>query len=54
MVRPIAKGELLLIGLDDSVEIEEIISEVAERGGCLRGEIKIGQRRQMRNGLGII
>lgn len=54
VVRPIAKGELLLIGLDDSVEIEEIISEVAERGGCLRGEIKIGQRRQMRNGLGII
>lgn len=49
-----AKGELLLIGFDDSVEMEEIISEVAEQGGCRRGEIKTGPMRRTRTGLGII
>lgn len=54
VVRPVAKGELLLIGIDDSVEMEEIISEVAEQGDCRRGEVKTGPMRQTRNGLGII
>lgn len=49
--RPYMKGELRLIGLDDSVSSFEIMEVMAEAGGCKSGEVKVGQLRPMSNGL---
>lgn len=42
--RPLVKGELRLIGLDDSVVAEEVI---AVAGGCDMKEVKVGMIREM-------
>ncbi|XP_011860276.1 PREDICTED: uncharacterized protein LOC105557606 [Vollenhovia emeryi] len=52
--RPTIKGEMLLIGLDDSVTPEEVMDVIAEMGSCRKDEVKVGQIRPMRNGLGTI
>lgn len=49
-----AKGEVLLIGLDDSVSREEIIRAVAEVGKCTEDSIRTGPIRPMRSGLGMV
>lgn len=49
--RPCIKGELRLIGLDDSVVAEEVADVVAEFGGCKPEEVKVGTLRAMSNGL---
>lgn len=54
VARPYAKGEVLLIGLDDSVSREEIIRAVAEVGKCTEDSIRTGPIRPMRNGLGMV
>lgn len=54
MARPTVKGELRLIGLDDSTTEEEARSVLAGIGGCNRDEVKTGPIRMMRNGLGTI
>lgn len=51
VTRPYMKGELRLIGLDDSVSSGEITEVVAELGECKPGEIKVGLLRPMFNGL---
>lgn len=52
--RPMIKGELRLLGLDDSVTPEEVIEAVAQVGECSVFEIKTGAIRPLRNGLGSI
>jgi len=49
--RPVIKGELRLIGLDDSVIAEEVADVVALAGGCNSEEVKVGTIRPMTNGL---
>lgn len=52
--RPIAKGEILLIGLDESVTTEEVITTVAKKGNCLAFDLKAGPISRMANGLEIV
>lgn len=42
VARPTIKGELRLIGLDDSTTEEEVKEVLAEAGGCQVGEIRTG------------
>ncbi|KAL6416662.1 hypothetical protein ACFW04_013268 [Cataglyphis niger] len=51
VVRPMIRGEIRLIGLDDSVTPEEVLFVVAQNGECSEDEIRTGPIRQMNNGL---
>lgn len=51
IVRPTIRGEFRLVGLDDSVTPEEVLYVVAQNDNCNEEDIKIGQIRQMNNGL---
>lgn len=49
--RPVAKGELRIIGLDDSVTEEEIRCAIADSGACSLDAIKIGPLRRLGSGM---
>ncbi|KMQ88893.1 gag-pol polyprotein [Lasius niger] len=49
--RPVAKGEIRLIGLDCTTSTEEVLEVVAACGGCLRSDVKVGEIRPLNNGL---
>lgn len=51
VARPVTRAELRFIGLDDSVTPEEIQDLVAEAGDCSPQDVKVGQMREMPNGL---
>lgn len=51
VTRPIVKSEIRLVGLDDSVSVEEVTSAIARIGECSEINIKFGTLRPMRNGL---
>lgn len=52
VARPYAKGEILLVGLDESVSREEIVAAVVGAGKCREDNVRVGPIRPMRNGLG--
>ncbi|KMQ92252.1 gag-pol polyprotein [Lasius niger] len=49
--RPVAKGEIRLVGLDCTVSTDEVLDIVAGLGGCLRNDVKVGMIRPLNNGL---
>jgi len=51
---PVIKGELRIIGLNDSVTNEEVAEEIARLGECKISNVKVGDIKIMRNGLGFI
>lgn len=51
VVRPTIKDEIRLTGMDDSVSPEEILYTVSLHGECDESDIRLGQIRQMNNGL---
>jgi len=51
ITRPSIKGELRVVGFDESVKKEEIREIMMETGECEYDEINIGDIRSMRNGL---
>lgn len=51
VVRPRIRGEIRLVGLDDSVSIDEVICVVARNGACSEDEVRTGPIRPMNNGL---
>lgn len=51
VARPVIKGEMRLIGLDDSVITEEVADTIAVAGGYLAQEVRVGAIRPMSNGL---
>lgn len=51
VARPVVKGEIRLVGLDDSVSADEVIYTVAQNGGCREEEVRTGSIRSMNNGL---
>ncbi|XP_029670925.1 uncharacterized protein LOC115240097 [Formica exsecta] len=51
VARPIVKGEIRLVGLDDSISENEVACVVTQYGGCKEEEIKVGTIRPMNNGL---
>lgn len=54
VTRPVIKGELRLIGLDDSTSKEEIEFAIAEVGDCNIQEVSVGTIRPTRSGLGTV
>lgn len=54
VANPVKQAELRVSGLDDSVTTEEVAYMLARMGECETAEIKIGQIRTMRNGLGSV
>lgn len=54
VARPSVKREIRVIGLDDTVTVEEVISAVSDFGGFRNTDIKVGSIRQMANGLGVV
>ncbi|XP_024874933.1 uncharacterized protein LOC112456544 [Temnothorax curvispinosus] len=54
IIRPVAKGELNITGLDDSVTVEKVIDVVAGVGNCRLNSVKAGLIRRMTNGLGAV
>lgn len=52
VLRPTARAEALIIGIDQSVQIEDAVTELTRIGGCRIGELRTGPMRPMRsNGL---
>lgn len=51
---PTIRGELRIVGLDESIEKEEIRWAIEEEGGCGNKDIRIGEIRKTRRGLGIV
>ncbi|XP_029171147.1 uncharacterized protein LOC114940594 [Nylanderia fulva] len=51
VTRPVIKGEVRLIGIDDSVASDEVADVIAATGGCAPSEVKVGVIRPMTNGL---
>lgn len=52
--RPVMKGEMRLVGLDDSVSLREVKAVIAREGDCDEDEVKPGPIRRMYNGLGSV
>ncbi|CAL1672249.1 unnamed protein product [Lasius platythorax] len=50
ITRPVAKGEIRLVGLD-CTSTDEVLDVVAGLGGCLRSDVKVGMIRPLNNGL---
>lgn len=48
---PVAKGDLRLVGFDESVQVEDITRVVAEVGECEELALQVSPIRPMRNGL---
>jgi len=51
IARPTTKGEIRIIGLDDSVTTEEVKDAIVQYGKCTLENIKVGAIRPMNNGL---
>lgn len=51
--KPSIKGELRIIGVDESITTEEIACAVADAGRCTMSDVDVGQIRPMTNGFGI-
>lgn len=47
--RPVRKGELRILGLDDSISEQEVIEVLAETGDCAVTDVKVEQLRKMNN-----
>ncbi|XP_029157015.1 uncharacterized protein LOC114929606 [Nylanderia fulva] len=51
VTRPVVKGEVRIIGIDDSVVADEVADVIATAGDCKSDEVKVGIIRPMSNGL---
>jgi len=51
---PTIKGELRLVGLDESISKEEIKWAIEEEGGCENKDIRIGEIIRTRRGMGTV
>lgn len=49
--RPMIRGDIRIIGLDDSITSSEIEEIIVKQGNCKASDIKVGQIRPMNNGL---
>lgn len=51
IARPVVRGELRVVGLDDSVTPEEVRSVIARDGNCSEEDVRTGPIRVLNNGL---
>ncbi|XP_029679064.1 uncharacterized protein LOC115245097 [Formica exsecta] len=49
--RPMIRGDIRIIGLDDSITSSEVEEILVKQGNCKASDIKVGQIRPMNNGL---
>lgn len=49
--RPEIKGDVRLVGLDDSISVQGVADVIAANRGCLPGEVKVEAIRRIGNGL---
>ncbi|KMQ93686.1 hypothetical protein RF55_6197 [Lasius niger] len=49
VTRPVVKGKLRIIGLDDTICREEVADNIAAIGGCTSADVKVGIIRMMSN-----
>lgn len=54
IARPSVKGELRIVGLDDTVTTEEVTEIVSTLENCSSADVKTGSIRQLSNGLGVV
>jgi len=54
VTRPTIKGELRLVGLEESITKSEIEFAIADAGGCKIQEVLVGEIRPMRSGLNTV
>lgn len=54
IARPSIKGELRILGLDDTVTTEEVISVISDLGKCSISEVKVGVIRPLSSGLVVV
>lgn len=54
ITRPVIKGELRILGIDDSVTKEEIEWMITEEGGCSSKDILVGPLRATRSGMNTV
>lgn len=52
--RPTIKGELRILGLDDTITPEEVAGNIAKIGECSPFDVKVGAVRVLKNGSGSI
>ncbi|XP_052751065.1 uncharacterized protein LOC128200749 [Galleria mellonella] len=50
--RPVKSAEMRISGLDDSVTSEEVVAAVAREGGCQVDQVRVGEVRRTRSGVG--
>lgn len=51
VTRPVVRGDIRVIGVDESVTSKEVAMVMAEVGGCLAEEVTVSPMRPMKNGL---
>lgn len=51
ITRPVAKREIRLVGLDESVSSNEVTRAIVKYGECVEADVKVGYIRPMNNGL---
>lgn len=54
VTRQTMRGDLRLVGLDDSISIQEITEAILLAGDCPASSIKVGTIRKLRNGQGVV
>lgn len=54
IARPCIKGEVRMFGLDDSITREEVREVIAKLGKCKDEDIRVGEIKTMRSGLGMV
>lgn len=54
VTRPSVKGEIRMVGLDDTASVEEVTSVISDLGGCPITDVKVGAIRLLANGLGAV
>lgn len=54
IARPYIKGEVRMFGLDDSITREEVREVIAKLGKCKDEDIRVGEIKTMRSGLGMV
>jgi len=54
VTRPVVKADVKISGFDDSVIKDELITIITEIGSCLASDVRIGQFRQLKNGLNMV
>jgi len=51
VTRPVTKGEIRLVGLDETVTAEEVLRAIVKHEECTEAEVRLGSIRPMNNGL---